>query len=141
MQVYLDTMVFIYGFNQDSPFFEDSELIFKGISNGHTLCSSLFVKGELLVHPTRQNDSFSIARINRLFSSEAVRLLPFDEPAVSMFALLRGMSGVKPLDALHLASASSAGVDLFVTNDEHLLALTVLGVGRIASLREAAKLL
>lgn len=84
------------------------------------LCSSLFVLGELLVGPTKANDTTAAAAIQQFFESDAVSLLPYTPQAVRLFAELRAHHGVKALDALHLAIAATSGVDLFLTHDRRL---------------------
>jgi predicted nucleic acid-binding protein len=61
-------------------------------------------------------------------------MLAYPSQAASVFAQLRAQSGVKALDALHLAVAATAGVDLFLTNDRRLQKLVVPGIQFITSL-------
>jgi predicted nucleic acid-binding protein len=60
------------------------------------------------------------------------KYLPFDAGAVIPFSQLRVKNKLKVADAIHLASAASAGIDLFLTGDKQLLGLDVLGVQFIA---------
>jgi predicted nucleic acid-binding protein len=48
------------------------------------------------------------------------------------FSLLRGREKLKVADAVHLACAASAGIDLYLTGDLQLLRLDVPGVQFIA---------
>ena len=98
------------------------------------VCSSLFALSELLVRPTKLRNLPAIDTIEDYFSSDEVTLLSYSEQAVRMFAELRANHGVKPLDAIHLAIAAHAGVDLFLTNDHRLQKLVVPGLPFIASL-------
>jgi predicted nucleic acid-binding protein len=58
--------------------------------------------------------------------------LPFDDGAVSPFSRLRGKQKVRIADAIHLACAASAGIDLFLTGDGELTKLDVPGIQFIA---------
>ena len=63
--------------------------------------------------------------------------LPFDAGAVLPFSRLRAISKVRVADAIHLATAASAGTDLFLTGDKQLLRLNVPGVQFIADFNSA----
>jgi predicted nucleic acid-binding protein len=54
--------------------------------------------------------------------------LPFDAGAVEPFSKLRSKQKVKIADAIHLACAASAGIDLFLTGDKQLTKLDVPGI-------------
>ncbi len=58
-------------------------------------------------------------------------LLPCDLAATQAYAEIPAAQRLKPLDALHLATAAAAQVDLFVTPDTKLLPRTLLGIGAI----------
>jgi len=47
-------------------------------------------------------------------------MIAFDVKAAKVYAALRSERSLKPPDAIQLACAASANVDLFVTNDERL---------------------
>jgi len=47
--------------------------------------------------------------------------LPFRSDSVEVFAELRSIHRLKAPDAIHLACASTHGVDMFLTNDENIL--------------------
>jgi predicted nucleic acid-binding protein len=53
--------------------------------------------------------------------------------AAPIFARLRA-AGIKSADAMHVATAAAAGVDLFLTNDKRLAKLSEAGLPFIASL-------
>jgi predicted nucleic acid-binding protein len=133
MLIYLDTNIWIYAYEND-PIFGPAALQFmQNLRSGkHRLAGSLFVLNELLVLPTRRNDIFTIASYRQLFASPNLELLPYTLASAQIYAQLRAFDRVKPLDALHLATAAAARVDLFITHDTKLLSLTVPGIGAIA---------
>jgi predicted nucleic acid-binding protein len=104
------------------------------LQSGDALCSSLFVLSELLVGPVKLGDIAAADLIEQYFSSDAITMLPYTQQAVRLFAQLRAQYGIKALDALHLAIATHAGVDLFLTHDRRLHKLTIPGIPFIASL-------
>lgn len=58
--------------------------------------------------------------------------LPFDEKAVSPFSKLRATTKLRAPDAIHLACAAAAGIDLYLTGDTQLFKLDVPGIQFIA---------
>src|SRR5579875_2632276 len=133
MLVFLDTNIWIYAFESDPIYGAPAQRFLQSLRSGkHRVASSLFVLSELLVLPTRKNNIFALTSYRRLFSSPELTLLPYEEPAVQIYAELRASQRMKPLDALHLATAAAAKVGLFVTQDTKLLSQSIPGIGRIA---------
>jgi predicted nucleic acid-binding protein len=133
MLVYLDTNIWVYAYENDPTFGTSARQFMHTLRTGkHRLAGSLFVLNELLVLPTRRNDTFTIASYRQLFASPNLELLPYTLASAQTYAQLRAFDRVKPLDALHLATAAAARVDLFVTHDTKLLPHTVPGIGAIA---------
>jgi predicted nucleic acid-binding protein len=133
MLVYLDTNIWVYAYENDPTFGPAARQFMQSLRSGkHRLAGSLFVLNELLVLPTRRNDTFTIASYRQLFTSPNLELLPYTLASAQVYAQLRAFDRIKPLDALHLATAAAAGVDLFVTHDTKLLPRTVPGIGAVA---------
>jgi predicted nucleic acid-binding protein len=72
------------------------------------------------------------ANIRRAIDEMGFSYLPFGESAVATFSDLRAVHRIKTADAIHLACAASAGMDLFLTGDEKLTKLYVPGINFIA---------
>jgi predicted nucleic acid-binding protein len=135
MLIFLDTNIWVYAYEDDPKFGVSARLLMHGLRSGrHRIAGSLFVLNELLVLPTRRKDDFTIASYRRLFGADMLELIPYTLAATQTYAELRAFHRTKPLDAIHLATAAAAGVDLFVTQDEKLLPLNVPGIGQIADL-------
>ncbi|HEY5331572.1 MAG TPA: PIN domain-containing protein [Acidobacteriaceae bacterium] len=133
MLVYLDTNIWVYAYENDPTFGPAARKFMHSLRSGkHRLAGSLFVLNELLVLPTRRDDSFTIASYRQLFASPNLELLPYTLASAKIYAQLRAFDRIKPLDALHLATAAAARVDLFITHDTKLLSCTVPGLGAIA---------
>ncbi len=65
------------------------------------------------------------------------RVVPFDATAARRYAAIRLDRGIRPPDAIQLACAAEAGVDLFITNDERLSRKIVPGIQFLTSLDRA----
>lgn len=132
-RIFWDTMVFAYWFEDHATWGPRVErLLTKMERRGDVLCSSTMVLGELLVGPLKTGNQIAADSIERYFQSGAVHLLPYPQKVARTFAELRAEQGVKPLDALHLATAAASGVDAFVTNDRRLKNVVVPGISFIA---------
>ena len=63
--------------------------------------------------------------------------MPFDHFAARAYAAIRKDRGIRPPDAIQLACAVTARVDLFITNDERLSQKVISGIHFITSLDRA----
>ncbi len=134
-RVYWDTMLFAYWLENNRQFAARVERIHESMSlRGDILCSSLFALAELLVHPVAAGDLAREKQLESFFYSSAVMLLEFSPGAPRLFAELRGIHRVKPIDAFHLSLAAGAQVDVFLTNDRRLHKVRMPGLPLVASL-------
>ena len=134
-RIYWDTMLYAYWLEGNSKYGNRVQQIHKTMQQrSDTLCSSLFVLGELLVGPIKANDATATTAIQQFFDSDQITMLSYSPQAVRLFAELRAHHGVKALDALHLAIAATSGVDLFLTHDRRLQRVVVPGLPFIAGL-------
>lgn len=134
-RIYWDTMLFIYWIEEHPEHAGRVQRILARMeARGDQLCSSAFGVGELLAGAARQDDRELADAIRQALRPPHVELLPFDTAAAERYAEIRGRQRVSPPDAIHLACAASAGVDLFLTNDARLIRLDVPGIRFIAGL-------
>jgi len=134
MNLYLDSMLWIYFFEKNPQFHPATRsLIAQTQASRSQLLSSHLTLAEVLVLPKRNRDVFTATKYRRFFQSPAVTLVPLSADAAERFADLRASTRVKPADALHLALAASAGVDYFVTYDGDLHSLNIPGIGKICA--------
>jgi len=61
-------------------------------------------------------------------------VIPFEFESSARYASIRKDRTVRPADAIHLACAASAGIDLFVTNDDRLSRKVVPGISFLCAL-------
>jgi len=136
--VYWDTMLFIYWLEAHPQHAKQVEKIHRRMSErGDQLCTSVFTVGEILTGAYKTGRTEEAQQIRKYFESQAVRLLPFNTEGADRYARIRAQYRVSPADAIHLASASVAGVDLYLSNDIGLKKLTIEGIRFIAGLDAA----
>ena len=63
-----------------------------------------------------------------------VHLIPFGSGTAEHYAEIRAHLHVSPADAIQLACAADAGVNVFVTNDQKLIGKKVKGIDFIIGL-------
>ena len=133
-RVFWDTNLFIYLF-EDSGTLTDQVSILRGrmLARGDQLLTSTITLGEILVKPAGNGDAKAVAYYRDLVKNTAL-LVPFEEEAAMVYAQLRGDRSLRAPDAIQLACAGAAGVDLFITNDLRLQGKRVPGVQFIVAL-------
>lgn len=103
---------------------------------GDDLFTSMLTVGEVLVQPRATGDTPLAERYEDLLS-RGTTLISFDLAVPQRFPLIRSDPTIKPADAIQLACAAAAGIDLFTTNDDHLSKKIVRGIHFITSLARA----
>jgi len=101
---------------------------------GDRICTSTLAVGEILVKPAEAGRADVAERYLRFFQGSAVTVIPFDLEASVRYAAIRRDRSIPPPDAIHLACAASAGIDLFVTNDDRLSRKVIPGVSFLCPL-------
>jgi predicted nucleic acid-binding protein len=96
-------------------------------ARGDELLTSTLTLGEVLVKPLAQGDQL-LAAAYRSGIEASSTLIPFDLKAAITYARLRSDHSLRAPDAIQLACAATAGVDLFITNDIRLHAKHVAGI-------------
>ena len=117
----LDTACFIYVF-EDHPFYAGlvQELL-QAINAGKIACtSSVLVFLECLVLPYKLENYSAVATCQRFLRLLKINYQDVNEQITMEAARLRGAYHVKPMDALHLATALYCGSEAFITNDKEL---------------------
>lgn len=128
--VFWNTNLFIY-------LIEDSgqrgrrvaELYERMHERGDALVTSALTLSKVLVRPIeRRNEEAIIA---------GASVLPYETSAARHFTRIRTDRSIQPPDAVQLACAASAGIDLFITNDDRLSRKVVPGSQFIQRLSRA----
>ena len=133
-RVFWDTNLFIYLFEDNGALSRSTaELRSRMLDRGDQLLTSTLTLGEILVKPKERNDS-ELCRKYEHAISIASTVIAFDVKAARIYAILRCGRSFKAPDAIQLACAASANVDLFVTNDERLQGKQIDGIRFIVAL-------
>lgn len=133
-RIFWDTNIFIYLFEDYGPLSEAvAQLRCKMLGRGDQLLTSTLTLGEILVKPIERRDAARCQEYEHTISAIAT-LVPLDVNAARLYAVLRSEKSLKAPDAIQLACAASANVDLFVTNNERLQGKKVEGIQFIVPL-------
>ncbi len=136
-RIFWDTNLFIYLIEGEG---ERAEAVLRlrerMLARNDALYTSTLTLGEVLVKPTEENKLELAAEYERLLIAGAT-ILTFDVKAARAFAAIRGDRAIRPPDAIQLACAAGAQVDLFITNDDRLSGKNVPGVQFVTSLDRA----
>ena len=136
-RVFWDTNLFIYLFEDYGNFSARvANLRDRMLSRGDHLFTSTFTLGEILIKPLEARDDELRRQYENALEATAV-MIPFSAQVARIYAAIRKDRKVKAPDAIQLACAAHAEVDLFITNDEHLSGKTVPGIQFVVSLSRA----
>jgi predicted nucleic acid-binding protein len=137
-RVFWDTNLFIYLLEDYGPHSEGvAELLAKMEVRGDQLLTSAITLGEVLVQPCSLGDLSRCRDYEAAIHSTAI-ILPFDAAASLSYARIRSQPRkINPPDAIQLACAAAAGVDLFLTSDARLHGVHVDGIHFITSVDRA----
>lgn len=134
-RIYWDSMLFVYFLEGHSQFGPRVRQIHQEmIRRGDSLCTSIFTVGEMLTGPEKVNAVERAKETKEFFESDEVEVIPFTFRTAETYAKVRAANSVLPADAIHLATAAQARVDLFLTNDHHLQKLHIPGIQFISGL-------
>ena len=106
------------------------------IERGDELCASALTLGEILIKPIEAGNEALARRYESVLLRGAV-LVPFDVEPARIYATIRKDRTIRPPDAIQLACASHARVDLFITNDERLSTKSIPHIHFVSSLQRA----
>ena len=137
-RIFWDTNLFVYLIEDKGELTERVvTLRERMIERNDELLTSALTLGEILVKPMEAGDATLLRRYEQAIAASAT-VVPFDQAAAPVFAALRRDRAIPPPDAIQLACASVASVDLFITNDQRLSRKVVPGIHFIQSLAAAA---
>lgn len=133
-RIYWDSMLFIYWLEDHPQHAARMNRIHERMeARGDKLCTSVFTVAEVLTGIYKRG-ALEIASQVREACSPQIELISFTPETADGYARIRAGHRVSPADAIHLASAANAGVDLFLTNDDHLQSLAIPGIHFIAGM-------
>ena len=132
-RIFWDSMICIY-LLENHPVFAPraAQLLERAFKRGDALFTSYLALGEVLAGAEKSSGVQKASTVQHTLEEMGFSFLPFNQGAVAPFSHLRAQEGVKIADAIHLACAASAGIDLFLTSDKQLVKLDVPGIQFIA---------
>jgi len=135
--IFWDTNLFIYLIEDYRDLSERvMNLRKRMVERGDELYTSALSVGEILIKPLETGNEVLARRYESALVSGAV-IIPFDLEPARLYASIRKDRTIRPPDAIQLACASHARVDLFITNDERLSTKSVPHVHFVSSLQRA----
>jgi len=128
-----DTMLLIYLLEGNAVYRARADkLLARARRRGDSLYTSYLALGELMAGAEKSPNPRKELAVREALREMGFTFLPFDAGAVAPFSRLRAKEKLKVADAIHLACAASAGIDLFLTGDKQLVKLDVPGIQFIA---------
>ena len=116
--VYIDANAIIYSVERIEPYRELLAPMWQEAGAGRfALASSELVVLETLVKPLREGNARLEMLFRSIFAAVEMDLIPATLAIWEESARIRAVTGLKTSDALHAATALSAGCALFITND------------------------
>ena len=136
-RIFWDTNLFIYLFENYGTLSERvADVRLRMLARGDELLTSTLTLGEILVKPTETGNA-QLKAIYEEAVTKVATVLPFSREVARLYAEIRRDRSIRPPDAIQLACAAHAHVDLFMTNDDRLAAKTIAGIHFIQSLDRA----
>ena len=136
--IFWDTNLFIY-LLEGSPSFGAvvKDLRRRMLQRNDRLFTSAITVGEILVKPLSTGDKMLANRYRAFFTGTHLTVSTFGLDAAEAYAIIRQDRGIHPADAIQLACAAAAEIELFITNDSRLSKKNVPGIKFISALSEA----
>ena len=136
-RVFWDTNLFVYLFeNYGALSARVAEIRQRMLDRGDELVTSTLTLGEVLVKPAEAGNAALRATYEEVITKSAT-LLAFSRGAARLYADIRRDRTIRAPDAIQLACAAEARVDLFLTNDDRLAAKAIPGIHFIQSIERA----
>lgn len=137
-RIFWDTNLFIYLVEGRGRGFELTQrVMIRMAERRDDLFTSALTLGELLVKPIELKQPAMAETYERLLSTRGIHIIDFGREAARVYAGVRQDRTMRAPDAVQLACASTAGINLFITNDGRLSQKRVRGVDFIVGLEQA----
>jgi len=126
----LDTMVFIYHFEENQIYSPLTFSIFESLEKGNfNSITSVLTLLEVLVKPKRENNSLLTERYKLLFENfPNLQVKTLNENIADIASTLRANYNINTPDAIQIATSLEAQADIFITNDTSLKKVTEIKV-------------
>jgi predicted nucleic acid-binding protein len=136
-RIFWDTNLFIYLIDDYGQLSERVVGLRKRMNERRDeLCTLALTLAEILIKPLEANEEVFARRYEAALLRGAV-IIPFDVDAARLYAGIRNDRTIRPPDAIQLACAAQARVDLFITNDDRLSTKSIPRIHFVTSLQRA----
>jgi predicted nucleic acid-binding protein len=136
-RIFWDTNLFIYLIEDFRDLSERVTVLRRRmLERGDELYTSALTLGEILTTPMEAGNESLARRYESVLLQGAV-IIPFDVEPARLYASIRRDRTIRPPDAIQLACAAHARVDLFITNDERLSTKSIPHIHFVSSLQRA----
>ena len=133
--IFWDTMIFVYWIEVHPRFGPRVAALHERMQERKDqLFTSTLTIGELLAGAYSAGNAALAVGYKELIARPNVETIAFTEETAEYFARIRASHAIAPPDAIQLACAASAKVDLFLTNDRRLTGKTIPGIQFIGDL-------
>ncbi len=127
--VFWDTNLFVYLVEAHAVYAPMVKRIRRRmLERNDRLCTSAFTLGEVLAGPYAGNDRALANRYIAALGSPSIDIVSFTPEVAEHYARIRVDRSIRPPDAIQLACAAYAQVDLFITNDGGLHRKVIPGI-------------
>lgn len=126
----LDTMVFIYHFEENKIYSPLTFSIFESLEKGNfNAITSILTLLEILVKPKRESNLILTERYKILFETfPNLQVKALDENIADVASSLKANYNINTPDAIQVATSLEAQADVFITNDTSLKKITEIKV-------------
>jgi predicted nucleic acid-binding protein len=136
-RIFWDTNLFIYLIEDHGDLSERvTRLRHRMIERSDELYASALTLGEILIKPIEAGDEV-LGRRYEAALRQGATIIPLDVEAARLYAEIRNDRTIRGPDAIQLACAAQARVDLFITNDERLSTKSIPRIQFVSSLQHA----
>lgn len=116
--VYVDTSILIYTVEEASGYLEALKPLWRASRDKRiTIATSELAITEVLTGPMKDNDEELLGAYEKVLIGADVHLIPIDKRILREAARVRSVTSLRTPDAIHAATALSAGCAAFITND------------------------
>lgn len=136
-RIYFDTTPLIYFLDDEKPFSDKvSTFIFNHQNDEDFYITSTITDTEYLVFPYRMQNFYKITAYETFLSDFEFNIVKPNRTVAKQAAKLRAKySGIKGMDALHLATSIYFQCDIFLTNDSQLKQVSEVNVVLVDDLK------
>jgi len=126
----LDTMVFIYHFEENQLYSPLTLSIFESLEKGNfNAITSILTLLEILVKPKKENNLLLTERYKLLFETfPNLQVKEINENIADIASSLRANYNINTPDAIQIATSLEAKADTFITNDATLKKISEIEV-------------